>query len=487
MRQDTICALCTAPGKGALAVIRVSGPEASKKIRRFARLPKALESHRVYTRIFKEGKTPLDQVVLTYFAERRSFTGEETFEISCHGGPLVYSRILQALLKEGLRMAEPGEFTLRAFYNGKTDLVQAEGLLQLIESQSERARRSAFFQMQGQLSLKLKELEEKWLHLLSHLEADIDFSTEGLSVLSEKDMEKALNKLLQTVCGLIDRYQPFESLQKGLTVGFFGPVNSGKSTLFNRLLEEEKAIVTAEEGTTRDIVEGQIQNSQIHLSLRDTAGLRKTSSLAEKTGQDKTRKLFFTCEVPVVVLEAHKLLALAKKGKSPLKTILSEFDGRLSKRRNFSQNSGKAVKLFLKKGLLIVTKKDLCQEVKKIEILNGLSLSVPSTKVFYFSNVEKSEKGDFSRFKKKLFSLSFSQQKEDREGDFFITSLRHFNGLQKMEEALREALHLQKGLGEKDLMALHLRQGLASLYEITGRQLDDQVLDTLFKKFCIGK
>ena len=210
-------------GKGALAVIRVSGPEASKTIRKFVRLPKILESHRVYTRIFKEGGDALDQAVLTYFARGRSFTGEETFEISCHGGPWVYNSILQALLKVGLRMAEPGEFSLRSFYNGKQDLVQAEGLFQLIESRNERARRSAFFQMQGQLSKKLKELEGKWLQLLSHLEADIDFSMEGLNTLSANDIKKALKELLQEVCELIDRYQPFEHLQRGLRVGLFGP------------------------------------------------------------------------------------------------------------------------------------------------------------------------------------------------------------------------------------------------------------------------
>ena len=525
MRQDTICALCTPAGKGALAVIRVSGPEASKKIRKFVRLPEVLESHRVYTRIFKGEDSALDQVVLTYFEKGRSFTGEETFEISCHGGPWIYNSILQALLKEGLRMAQPGEFSLRSFYNGKQDLVQVEGLFQLIESRNERARRSAFFQMQGQLSLKLKGLERKWLHLLSHLEADIDFSMEGLNILSANDIKKALKELLQEVCELIDRYQPFEHLQRGLTVGLFGPVNSGKSTLFNRLLGEEKAIVTAEEGTTRDIVEGQIRNSSLHISLKDTAGFGKSLSLAEKTGQDKTRQLFFNCEVPVVVLDAQKFLALIERP-DPLEAILSEFDvaflekkrgvvGLSAKLRDQEKEDGKvfqedhhtvpgensfgkcsqmkskekAVEFFLKEGLLAVTKKDLCRGLEKKEILDKLDLPVPSTNVFYFSNLEQSQKGDFSRFKKRLLSLSLTHQKGEEKGeeDFFITSLRHFNGFQKMKEALKETLHLQKGLGERDLMALNLRQGLAHLYEITGRKLDDQVLDTLFKKFCIGK
>ena len=489
MRQDTICAISTAPGKGgALAVIRASGPEALKTIRLFVHLPKTLENQRVYVRIFRESKNPLDQVVLTYFAKDRSFTGEETLEISCHGGTLIYSRILQALLKKGLRLAERGEFSLRAFLNGKTDLTQAEGLWQLIESRSERARQSAFFQMQGQFSKKLKEIEEQWLHLLSHLEADIDFSLEGLDILSAKDMEKALKSLIKGTEKLLRRYKSFESLQKGLQMGFFGPANSGKSTLFNRLLGEEKAIVTAEAGTTRDVVEGVLQDEKLHLSLRDTAGLRETSNFAEKKGQEKTRKLFFECEVPVLVLEAPIFLFSPAKIDKLLKDIFLNLDETILE-NNEGTKLKQASEIFLTKGFLVVTKKDLCRKLKKSEIFKCLTLPIASERVFYFSNNEEVEEGDFSRFQKKLFSLSSNQTKENKnkEEGFFVTNLRHFEGLQKMKEALEEALKLQKGLGERDLMALALRRGLLSLYEITGKQLDDKVLDNIFKKFCIGK
>lgn len=487
MRQDTICAISTAPGKGALAVIRVSGSEALKKIRLFVRLPKILENQRAYVRIFKEDGISLDQVVLTYFAAGRSFTGEETFEISCHGGPLIYSRILQALLKRDLRLAERGEFSLRAFFNGKKDLTQAEGLWQLIESRSEKARQSAFLQMQGQLSSKLKAIEEQWLYLLSHLEADIDFSLEGLDILSAKDIEFTLKNLIKETEKLLRRYRSFESLQKGLQMGFFGPANSGKSTLFNRLLGEEKAIVTAEAGTTRDVVEGVIQTEILHLSLRDTAGLRETTNSAEKKGQEKTRKLFFECEIPVLVLEAPNFLSPSVKTDKLLKDTLLSLDETISE-NNEETELKKSSEIFLKKGFLVVTKKDLCRKLKKSEILRHLNLSIDSERVFYFSNKVETEDRDFSRFQKKLFSLSANQTKGNKnEEDFFVTNLRHFEGLQKMKEALEEALKLQKGLGERDLMALALRRGLLNLHEITGKQLDDKVLDNIFKKFCIGK
>lgn len=523
--NDTICALCTAPGTAALAVIRISGPLASKTVRHFVGLPETIESHRAYVRLFKEDKRSIDEVVLTYFAKGRSFTGEETFEISCHGGPLIYSRILHLLLKAGLRIAEPGEFSLRAFYNGKKDLTQAEALLQLIESRSERARRSAFSQMQGQLSVKLSQLEGKWLHLLSHLEADIDFSLENLQTLSAEDTEKALKELGAMVQALLDRYRTFESLERGLTVTFFGPPNSGKSTLFNRLLGESKAIVTEEAGTTRDIVEGEMRDleHQVHLSLRDTAGLRDTASLAEQTGQLKSKELFFNCDVPVMVLSAPEFISTATN-KSPLKEVLDSLDStylfdsenemlsgkslkdkseslsykkrRLEKGETFKESSlrdqrdkSPALSLFLKKGLIVVTKKDLLPQLKKEELLKNLFLEFSSEKVFYFSN-KKEEDGtdEFNRFKDILLSLERQQQEnESAEESFFVTNLRHLQGLRKMKASLREALELQQGQGERDLMALSLRRGLLSLYEITGKQLDDKVLDTVFKKFCIGK
>ena len=358
----------------------------------------------------------------------------------------------------------------------------------------------------------MEELEKKWLDLLSNLEADIDFSLEGLNLLNPKELKKNLKDLAQKVQELIDRYRTFETLQKGLNVGLFGPVNSGKSTLFNRLLEEEKAIVTEEEGTTRDIVEGQIQRETLHLYLRDTAGLRQTSSQAEKLGQKKTRKLFFDCEVPVVVLEAPKVFF--SKGKDPLEIFFSSLEEKeLKERKSLQKEKGfkkiqiikedskkniqkkfiskgksqKARELFLKKGLLVVTKKDLCRKFKKRDILARLHLSPALLKVFYFSNRKESPEEEYSFFKETLFSLSSSQKKEDKEEAFFIASLRQFQGLRKMKIALKESLDLQKGLGERDLIALALRRGLLSLYEITGKQLDDKILDTLFKKFCIGK
>ena len=484
MNRDPICALCTPPGRGALAVIRLSGPGAGRIVRSLTPfLPEKPVPRRAYFGEMKAGNVALDQVVLTCFAPGRSFTGEETVEISCHGSPVIYREILKRLVLAGARPARRGEFSLRAFMNGKMDLTQAEGLRQLIESRNPRAARTAFYQMQGRFSRELEELETKWLDLLSRLEADIDFSLEGLPKFEPAEIRPLLEELKTQVHSILSRYRPFESLQKGPAVGLFGPVNVGKSTLFNRLVEEDKSIVTREAGTTRDIVEGFLPDSP--MVLKDTAGFRgsarpalgdpaeerqgdgpeKTTppspaetglGEAEKIGQQKARELFRQADIRLLILD----------GTEPFPPILQTF-----------------CKTF-QRGLVVWTKKDLCAGLTKKELF---SLAGKQRPVF-FEKMSLGETFFVSAFtgeglgdlKEKLKSLSEDQ-------DVLVSNLRHFKGLKVMDRALRETLNLLQGRGERDLMALELREGLSALYEITGKRLDDRVLDNIFKQFCIGK
>ena len=529
MKKDTVCALSTPPGRAALAVIRVTGPEAVSKIRRFVRLPKALTSHRAYVRLFREDGAPIDQTILTYFAEGRSFTGEETFEISCHGGPFIYNRILRALIKKGVRAAERGEFSLRAFCNGKMDLTQAEGIQRLIESRSEAARKSAFLHTQGRFFKELQKTEEKLLRLLSLLEAEIDFSLEDIPVLSVSERDRLLEDLLKEAESLLKKFQPAARLQRGPGIALFGPANSGKSTLFNRLSGEEKAIVTEEAGTTRDIVEAEIQDENFRFSLSDTAGLREEAvSEAEKTGRQKTRALFWDCDIPVLVVPAPLAASFSsetasafwektfaglsfqdenlKKENSGAKADKAESGGSYVQDEN--QKAGKSAaeadslkkawELFLRKGFVVVTKKDLCPQTgkealaKRLFFQNRKEISaLVSERFFYFSNFLKESK-EFAGFQKALFRLCNSPGgeffMEEREEDgFFISGLRQLEGLQKMQAAFHEARNLSQAGGELDLIASVLRRGLSSVYEITGKRIDDKILDRIFKQFCIGK
>ena len=461
MREGTICALCTPKGKGAISLIRVSGPKALEVTRKLAVfLPLKPQSHRAYFGVLKKDQDALDQALVTYFAEGRSFTGEESLEISCHGGE-IYREVLKVLLDSGARLAERGEFSLRAFSNGKIDLIQAEGLLHLIESQSETARKQAFFQLRGDLSKKIWQIEKRWLFLLSHLEADIDFSLEGLNTLDEKQITKSLEELQFELSSLLSRYKPFEKLQKGLVFGIFGRTNAGKSSLFNALLGEDKAIVSKEEGTTRDLVEGLIFNPVgLNICLKDSAGFRLSESEGDLKGQKKSKELFFHCDYRIVVLDSVHFI---KDGLEEF--LLKEPD----------------------QTLLVFTKKDLTKQDKTLENLLSLltkqhktSLFPPKNQIFFVSSL--SQEG-ISALRKKILSYG-----EIRQEDFLISNYRHYKGLKVMEESLKNCLSILKNSqGEKDIMALELRQGLLSLYEILGKQIDDQILDRIFKEFCIGK
>lgn len=456
MNKDPICALCTPPGKGALAVIRLSGPGAGHIAQTVAPfLPEKLTARQVYVGEIKEGDKAIDQVVLTYFPKGNSFTGEETVEISCHGGDLIYREILKLLVSAGARPAERGEFSLRAFMNGKLDLVQAEGLRQLIESQNKQAKQTALYQLQGRFSKELRLLETKWLDALSHLEAEIDFSLEGLGTFSGSEIKEALKDLAVRMEGILSRYRPFESLQKGFVVGLFGPSNAGKSTLFNRLIGEDKSIVTASGGTTRDVVEGFF--SEEGIVLKDTAGFRETEEEAEQIGQKKTKEFFTQADFRLLILD----------GSAPFPS-------------DFKFDRGA-----FQKGWVVWTKKDLCSGLSRKELLSLAQARFPEffekvtlKDTFFLSSLTGE---GLEELRNKLVSLS-------KNSDVLVSNLRHFKNLQVMRESLNRALVLLKeGSGEKDLMSLELREGLLALYEITGKQLDDRILDNIFKQFCIGK
>ena len=455
MKGGTIVALCTPKGKGALSLLRISGPKALEITRQLAPfLPDKPQSHKVYFGTLKDEEKELDQVLISYFERGRSFTGEESLEISCHGGE-VYAEILKALLERGARSAEKGEFSFQAFSNGKMDLVQVEALLQMITAENLSARSQALFQLKGGLSKKFLDLEKKWLFLLSHVEADIDFSLEGLNLLEEKEIQKQIRQLGQAVEDLSSRYRPFEKLQKGLTFGIFGKTNAGKSSLFNALLKEEKAIVSKEEGTTRDVVEGRLLNPKgLNILLKDCAGFREGQSEGESKGQEKSREAFENCDYRLLLLDSSKL-------------VLEE---------DLFRESEQAWLVFTKSDLL----KEALGEVKKTELLRTFkkkykSLQLPK-KTFLVSSV--SGEG-ISSLREALLSCGALQNE-----DFLISNSRHYRALMKMKETLRNC---EKIHSERDIMALELRQGLLALYEILGKQIEDKVLDQVFKQFCIGK
>lgn len=459
MRRDTICALCTPPGEGALSVIRVSGPKALSSVKPLASfLPSQPASHKAYVGLLKNQDEILDEVVVTYFKQGQSFTGEETLEISCHGGDFVSHKILNVLqLQESLRLAKRGEFSLLAFLNGKLDLTQAESILQIIESTNSKSHQMAVRQLKGELSEKLSDIEKKWAFLLSHLEADIDFAQENIQVLKAKDLEKHTRSLLKEVEIILKKHKPFEELQKGFVLGIFGLVNVGKSTLFNALIEEDKSIVTSEQGTTRDPVEGQIFSEKgLNLFLKDTAGFRNAGGEAEKKGQRKTKELLSSCATPLFVLEWKEELV------QELEAVIKDCEKRF---------------------VLVVTKKDLYPKLTKAELKSKIKKKFPrilEEEIFFVS--AKTKEGIEGL---KNYLLSFGQ--EEAFESFFVTNARHFKCIKKMKDSLIKTLNILSAGQEKDLMALELQEGLRAIYEVTGKEFSEQVLDKIFKQFCIGK
>ena len=442
-----------------MSLIRVSGPQAlyiSAKIAPF--LPARPENRRAYLGFLNYKGEDLDQSLVTYFAPGRSFTGEETLEISCHGGG-VWRDVFRALLDAGARPAEKGEFSLRAFANGKMDLAQAEGLFQLIESSGREARRQALSQLKGRLSVSLQKLEEALLAFLSRTEAEIDFSHE-VSDWPQEERERSLQRLRTELSTLLSRYRPFEKLEEGLSFALFGRTNSGKSSLFNALLDEDRAVVSREEGTTRDVLEGRISNPKgLNLLLKDSAGFREAShSEAEILGQNKSLKLLDSCDYRLLLLDAS-----AKSG--------WDFPAGFFHKKT--------------KSLLVFTKKDLVRGKYVGDMLTAFQKKqpapLPPRDCVFFVSALKGE--GISALKKKMLSLG----ERDSE-DFLIGNSRHYTALKSAREALDSCFSiLKKGGDERDIMALELRRALSSLHEISGRELESRVLDQIFQSFCIGK
>ena len=530
MTEDTLVALCTAQGQAALSVLRLSGPKALSIGRAIAMfLPEKPESHKVYFGTLKHKGQKLDEVLLTYFSQGKSFTGEETLEISCHGGG-VYRDILESLIEEGARPAKRGEFSLQAFSNGKMDLAQVEGLGQLIESESKIARAESLKQLKGELSKKLLDIEKKWLFLLSHVEADIDFSLENLNTLSEDQIQKEIQNLLKELDLLLSNYQPFDKLQKGLVFGLFGSTNAGKSSLFNALLREERAIVSEEEGTTRDIVEASLLNPKgLNLLLKDCAGFRDSESHGEKKGQEKSLELFKNCDYRCLLVDGSffKKHFRHKKPKSstfPLREGSSHFQNSSASQKNGTAFLEKELALACQslapqqKTWLVITKIDLLdnsKEVSKTKALEEEDITKEISEIKDFFETKSSElqelKIEKTFFVSSLTKKGLSHLKEQmlacgnkNQESFLITNSRHHEALQNMKSSLlqcqkpeqkksnkknnkQKEKHLTYEEKSLDIIALNLQEGLMSLYEILGKQVDDKVLDQIFKKFCIGK
>lgn len=444
--SDTICALATAHGLGAISVIRISGKKAVEVVRQTAAfLPENLESHKIYYGVIKDpAGQAIDEVLVSYFAVGRSFTGEASFEISCHGSETVVNEILRVLVECGARPSERGEFTYRAFMNGRMDLVQAESVLAMIESRSKRASGLALRQLRGELSNKLRTLTERLTWILAQLEANIDFAAEDIEIAADALLANKSRGLQADVEALLQTYRQGRLIKNGFQVVLAGRPNAGKSSLLNALAGEDRAIVTPIAGTTRDFVEAEMTIEGIRITLVDSAGLRITEDPVEKIGVSRTIEKFKEADLILYLVDAT--------------------EGLTTEDERFSADIPQTI-------LTIIHNKSDLLDSHKRNSLTGIPVSAL--------------KGEGLQQIKDLIAKQVRAQTS--EDSTVISNARHYQGLEKVRVALQNATPMLEQGESADLIALELQAGLQALYEILGLTYDDQVMDRVFAEFCLGK
>lgn len=458
--EDTICAISTAPGVGAISVIRVSGSKALLTVSRLAPfLVSKPESHRLYFGSLIEpiSGAMVDEVLIAYFAEGKSFTGEETVEISCHGGDAISSRILDILIGQGSRLARPGEFTYRAFLNGRVDLVQAEGILGLIESRSKESSAAALSQLKGELSRKFAAIENDLVWLGAQLEASIDFSSDGIELKPSQDLLLRAQGLNLRLTELISSYRKGRLLRNGLAVALIGSPNAGKSSLLNAVVEEERAIVTDQPGTTRDWIEVETRFHGTPIRWIDTAGIRETHDVVEKLGVEKSLQARSTADVVVVVID------------------ISESDWRV-RFSDFVRGANKSEHYFFNKVDL-----DRTGEWRATAEAEAERFGVSERSVFG-SAVTGDGVADL-----KIMISGPIREIEGLGGAGLVTQARHVEGLKKIQDSVAKALSLIEKDASPELIAYELQVGLKAVHELLGKVFHEQVIDRIFKEFCLGK
>jgi tRNA modification GTPase len=469
MYNDSIVALATPSGAGAISIIRVSGPDAIeigasvfKSIKN-----KDLKQQKTHTlhlgHIIDEGKT-LDEVLISIFKGPNSYTGENTIEISCHGSTYIQQQIIQLLLRKGCRMADAGEFTLRAFLNGKLDLSQAEAVADLISSDNEASHQIAMQQMRGGFSNEIAKLREELLNFASLIELELDFAEEDVEFADRTQFHELLNRIEFVLKRLIDSFAMGNVIKNGIPVAIVGEPNVGKSTLLNALLNEERAIVSDIAGTTRDTIEDELVIGGVGFRFIDTAGIRETKDVVESIGIQKT---FEKIEQAQVVLYLVDGLELNHEG------ALDSLVIALNKTQN--QYPQKTI-------VTIINKKDLISEENIVNIEKKLTTNNQQSTTIFIS--AKNKEG-IDELKNTL--LSFVNTGALRNNETIVTNTRHYDSLLKaLDEIQKVKFGLESNLSS-DLMALDIKEALYHFGLITGQVTNDELLGNIFANFCIGK
>ena len=451
MENDTIAAIATSMGRSAVNIIKISGPESISIVSKiFTKDLSKLEPNTINYGFIKEGNELMDEVLVSLFTSPNSQTGEDIVEINTHGGISVTNKVLELVLSNGARLAEPGEFLKRAFLNGKKDLIEAEAISDLINAKTEEARKMSLKGLSGELSKKIKTLRNKILNIIANIEVNIDYPEYEDAIIYTNELLKTnINEIQSDLEKLVKESEKGTLLNNGINVGIVGKPNVGKSSLLNLLINEDKAIVTDIEGTTRDIVEGNITINGVTLNLIDTAGIRETNNVVEKLGVEKSKDIINKSDLIIALFDISRPFTLEDEA------ILSSIKA--------------------KKSIIILNKTDL---PTKIDLNKFTSYNVIKTSV-----KEDIGKDELLNMIKELFSLN-----EIETGDF--TYLSNARQISLIKEALKLCLEIKYQNEQNtpvDLIQIDLQNLWEKLGEITGDAYKDELLDEIFSKFCLGK
>lgn len=456
MLFDTIAAISTPRGEGGIGIVRISGNNALDILEKIfkpksGKAIKGLRNYSInYGHIF-DGKTLVDEVLVSIMKAPNTYTREDIVEINCHGGFVITEKVLEVVLKNGARIAEIGEFTRRAFLNGRVDLTQAEAVIDLIHGKTEKSVSLSLNQLRGDLKEQIEHLKKLVLDVAAHINVVLDYPEEGIDDPLPEHLVENLQEVLDTTDRLIRSYDKGKMIKEGIKTAIVGKPNVGKSSILNSVLKEERAIVTHVAGTTRDVIEEVVNLKGIPLVLVDTAGIRKTDDLVENIGVEKSKKL----------IESADLILFVVDGSRPL----DEEDMKI-------HEAIKAEKVI---GIL-----------NKIDIKEDIDLS-PLTKISKWLEISAIKNQGIDEMEEEIYRHIIDENIEDSSQKITITNVRHKSALEKTKQSIENIFEtIESGL-PMDLMAVDIKGALDSLSEVTGEISSEDLLDHIFSNFCVGK
>lgn len=458
--DDTIAAISTAPGEGGIGIVRMSGDDSLEILGKVFKSAKGKDTHnfKTYTMMYgyilepADGNT-IDEVIVSFMKAPHTYTREDIVEINCHGGVIPLRRILEAVLNSGARLAEPGEFTKRAFLNGRIDLSQAEAVIDMIRSKTDISMDAALKQLEGKLSVEVKKLRESLLDIMSHIDASIDFPEEGIEDVMYDDLKDSCKGIMDKLDMMIASADTGKILREGLNTVIIGKPNVGKSSLLNALLQENRAIVTDVPGTTRDVIEEYLNIRGIPVNIIDTAGIRETKDKVEEIGVARSKEYFSRADIVIFVLDSSD--------------ILSEED------KNIFELIGS------KKAIILINKVDLPSRLDR-----GLVERYAGGRKIIDISIKTGE--GIELLKDEIYNFVYSGEIKYTQ-EVLVTNVRHKDLLVKAKSSMRKAMETLDRKLPLDLISIDINEALEYIGQITGESVREDIIDRIFSQFCVGK